>query len=116
MSLDWDRVASFAAGLPGAERSTHYGGPAVKANGNAFVAPGREAGSFCLMIDHDTVDMLKETDPATYWQTPHYEGWPAVLVRYDGADPDRVLAMIERAHGQALAKKRPRPRPAKKKA
>jgi len=108
MSLDWDKVTSFAASLPCAERSTHYGGPAVKANGNAFVAPGREDGSFCLLIDRDTVDMLKETDPETYWQTPHYEGWPSVLVRYDSADPERVLAMIERANEQALMKKRPR--------
>ena len=108
MSLDWDTVTAFAASLTGAERSPHYGAPAVKANGNAFVAPGREAGSFCLLIDRDTVDLLKETDPDTYWQTKHYEGWPAVLVRYDSPDPDRVHAMIERAHGQALAKKRPR--------
>lgn len=65
------------------------------------------------MIDRDTVDMLRETDPDSYWQTPHYEGWPAVLVRYDSADPERVLAMIERAHEQAIARKRPRPRPKK---
>lgn len=116
MRLDWDSVTAFAAALPDAERSTYYGGPAIKANGNAFVAPGREAGSFCLLIDRDTVDMLKETDPDTYWQTPHYEGWPAVLVRYASADPERVLAMIGRAHGQALAKKRPKPRPPKSKA
>jgi hypothetical protein len=62
------------------------------------------------MIDRDTVDMLKETDPETYWQTPHYEGWPSVLVRYDSADPERVFAMIERAYQQALAKKRPKPK------
>jgi hypothetical protein len=108
VSLDYRKVTSFAANLPGAEHSTHYGAPAVKANGNAFVAPGREEGSFCLLIDRDTVDMLKETDPDTYWQTPHYEGWPSVLVRYGSADSERVFAMIERAHAQALAKKRPR--------
>ena len=34
--------------------------------------------------------MLKETDPDTFWQTPHYEGWPGVLVRYGSADPERV--------------------------
>ncbi len=110
MSLDWDRVTGFAASLPGAERDLYYGGPAVKANGNAFLSPGREEGSFCLMIDRDTVDMLEETDPETYWQTPHYEGWPSVLVRYDSADPERVFAMIERAYQQALAKKRPKPK------
>lgn len=114
MTLDWAKVADFAASLPGAERSTHYGGPAVKANGNAFVAPGRETGSFCLMVDRDTVDMLKATDPDSFWQTPHHEGWPAVLVRFDSADPERVLAMIERGHEQALAKRRPRLRRMKK--
>ena len=51
MSLDYAQVTSFAAGLPGAEHSTHYGAPAVKANGNAFVAPGREEGSFCTGVD-----------------------------------------------------------------
>ena len=54
--------------------------------------------------------MLKETDPATFWQTPHYEGWPAVLVRFDSPDPDRVRAMIERSHAWSAAKPRPRPR------
>lgn len=114
MSLDWDKVIGFAADLPGAERSTHYGAPAIKANGNAFIAPGREEGSFCLMIDRDMIDMLKETDPESYWQTPHYEGWPAVLVRYDSADPDRLFAMIACAYEQALAKKRPKRRSPKK--
>jgi hypothetical protein len=41
--------------------------------------------------------MLKETDPETFWQTPLYEGWPAVLIRYSSADPERVRAMIERS-------------------
>lgn len=116
MSLDWDRVTAFASGLPDCAMATHYGGPAVKARGRAIVAPGREEGSFCLLIDRDTIDMLKETDPDTYWQTPHYEGWGAVLVRYDTADPDRVLAMIEQAREQAIAKGPPKSRPGKTKA
>ncbi|MBY8822171.1 MmcQ/YjbR family DNA-binding protein [Sphingomonas colocasiae] len=110
MSLDWDGVVAFALSLPGTELSTSYGKPAVKTNGRAFVAPGREAGSFCLMIDLDTVEMLMETDPDTYWQTPHYAGWPAILVRYDSADPERVRAMITQAHGWNAARPKPRPR------
>ncbi|WP_246152585.1 MmcQ/YjbR family DNA-binding protein [Sphingomonas montanisoli] len=110
IGLDWDTVVAHALSLPGAELSTYYGGPAVKANGNAFLTPGREADSFHLMLDLDTVDMLMETDPDTFWQTPHYVGWPGLLVRYVSADPERVLAMIERAHERALAKKPPRPR------
>lgn len=110
--LDYTAIMAFASALPGAEESTYYGKPAIKVNGRAIVAPGHEAGSFCLLIDRDTVDMLKETDPATFWQTPHYEVYGAVLVRFDTPDPDRVQAMIERAADQARAAKPPRARKA----
>ena len=109
-----DEAYAFALTLPGTEQASHYGAPAIKANGHAILAPGREAGSFVLMIDNDTKLMLIETDPATYWQTSHYEGWPAVLVREDSDDPDRVRAMIEQAHAGALNRKAPRKPPRKK--
>lgn len=105
-----DEAYAFALTLEGTEASTHYGAPAIKANGHAILAPGREAGSFCLIIDLDTKLMLMETEPETYWQTPHYDGWPGVLVREDAADEERVREMIERARDRALAKKPPRPR------
>ena len=81
---DWNEVVAFALGLDGAELSTSYGKPTVKvaANGRAFVAAGHEPdSSFVVLIDRDTVEMLLTTDPATFWQSPHYVGWPAVLVR-----------------------------------
>jgi hypothetical protein len=111
MSLDWDQVVAHALSFAGAMLSTSYGHPAVKAvNGRPFVATGREPGSFCLMVDLDRVEMLKETDPDTYWQTLHYEGWPAVLVRYDSRDPDRVRAMIAAAHEWTVARPKARAR------
>jgi hypothetical protein len=82
----------------------------VKANGQTIISPGREEGSFCLHIDRHTVDILKETDPETYWQTPHYEGWPAVLMRYASTDPERILRMIEQAHEACFARLKARPR------
>ena len=105
-----EEAYAFALALPGTELAPHYGAPAIKANGHSILAPGREEGSFCLMVDQDTKQMLIETDPLTFWQTPHYEGWPAVLVREETDDPDRVRATIERAHARALARKPPRKR------
>ena len=93
--------------------STSYGAPAVKvaSNGRAFLMTGHETDtSFVVAIDLDTIEMLKETDPATFWQTRHYEGWPGVLVRYDSPDPDRVKAVIEQARDWSAAKKPVRPR------
>jgi len=99
---------AFALSLPGTERTTSYNKPAVRiaANGRTFLYTGREEDtSFALALDLDTIDLLKTTEPETYWQSPHYEGWPAVLVRYDSPNPERVRTTIRRAHEQASAKK-----------
>ena len=116
--MTWDEAVAFALSLPDTELSTSYGKPAVKvvSNGRAFLYPSHEADtSFAVGIDLDTVEMLKETDPDTFWQTPHYIGWEGVLVRYSSADPERVRAMIERARDWTAAKPPPKPRKPRKK-
>jgi len=107
----WDKAVAFALSLPDTELSTSYGKPAVKVNGRAFLYTGHEdKSSFGVAIDLDTVEMLKETDPDTFWQTPHYEGWPAVLIRFDSPDPERVRSVIERSRDWTAAKGPPRAR------
>lgn len=93
----WDDVVAFALGLPGTERLPFYRHEAVKVRGKAFVSPGRETGSFHVATPHEEKAVLLETDPDSFWQTPHYEGWPGVLVRYGAADRDCIARVIERA-------------------
>jgi hypothetical protein len=100
----WEEVVAFALALPGAELSTSYGRPAVKVNGKAFVYPGREQGSFAISSPLPEKELLMETDPDTFWETPHYRGWPAVLVRYGSADRERIEAVITRAWWDRLKK------------
>lgn len=113
--MTWEEAVAFALSLPDTELSTSYGKPAVKvaSNGRAFLYPSHEADtSFAVGIDLDTVEMLKATEPETYWQTPHYEGWPAVLVRYNSKDTERVSDVIRHSRDwtAALARSRPRKR------
>jgi hypothetical protein len=111
--MNWEEVVAFALSLPDTEPGTSYGKPAVKiaSNGRAFVFPSHEAEtSFGLAIDLDTIEILKTTEPETYWQTPHYEGWEGVLVRYDSKDPDRVRETIRRSRDWTAAKPKARPR------
>jgi hypothetical protein len=113
MISTWEEAVAFALSLPDTILSTSYGKPAVKiaSNGRAFLFTGHEdRTSFGIGIDLDMVEMLKETDPATFWQTPHYEGYPAVLIRFDSPDPDRVRAMIERSRDWTAARKPVKPR------
>ena len=104
----WDRVEALALSLPGTEAATTYRMPAVKvaANGRGFVWTGHEATtSFAHWLDPATNEMLMETEPDTFWQTPHYAGSSAVLVRYSSNDPERVRYTIEQAYELARAMK-----------
>lgn len=93
---DWDAVTAFALSLPDTELASHYGSPVPKLNGKALIAPGREGGSFCLMVTKPEKEILLETDPDTFWETDHYRGWPAILVRYGTDARDRIETYIQR--------------------
>ena len=112
--MTWDEAVAFALTLPDTELGTSYGKPAVKvaSNGRAFLFPSHEPDtSFAVAIDLDTIEILKETDPETFWQTPHYEGWRGradpLRQQGRGARPrrDRALARLRRPPSRE-----PRPR------
>jgi hypothetical protein len=95
---DWDDVVATGLALPGVVLGTSYGKPALLLRGRmlaATTAPDR--GSFVLHVALIEKEMLIETDPATFWETDHYRGWPAVLVRYGTGDGARIALLLERA-------------------
>jgi hypothetical protein len=111
--MTFDEAVAFALALPSTELGTSYGKPAVRiaSNERAFLYPGHESDtSFAVAMDLDTIELLKATDPETFWQSPHYEGWEGVLVRYDSKDEERVREVIGRSHAFVAAKPKARPR------
>jgi hypothetical protein len=111
--MTFEEAVAFALTLPDTERGTSYGKAAVKvaSNGRAFIYPGHETDtSFALAMDLDSIEILKETDPATFWQSPHYAGWEGLLIRYDSPDEERVREVIGRSRDFAAAKPRAKPR------
>jgi hypothetical protein len=93
----WEDVVAFASALPETELSTSYGKPSVKLRGRAFLYPGREQGSFAVASPLPEKEVLIETDPGTFWESDHYRGWPAVLVRYGSPARERIETVIARA-------------------
>src|SRR5579884_780948 len=111
--MTFEEAIEFALTLPETELGKSYGKPAVKvaSNERAFLFTSHEADtSFGVAMDLDTIEMLKETDPDTFWQTPHYVGWEGVLIRYDSKDPERVRDIIVRSRDWVAAKPKPRTR------
>ncbi|MGE5562065.1 MAG: hypothetical protein ACM3ZV_02010 [Bacillota bacterium] len=111
--MTWDEAVEYALALPGTVLGRSYGKPAVKvaSNDRAFLFPSHEAEtSFGVAIDLGSIEILKETHPETFWQSPHYVGWEGVLIRYDSSDAERVREVIARARDFVAAKPKARPR------
>ena len=111
--MTFEEAVAFALTLIDTERGMSYGKPAVKvaSNERAFLFPSHEADtSFGVAMDLDSIELLKETEPGTFWQTPHYVGWEGVLIRYDSPDDERVREVIGRARDFVAAKPKAKPR------
>ena len=109
----WAKAEAFALSLPGTAQGTLYDMPMVMvaANRRAFLTTGQEPRtSFVILIDEGHVEMLLETDPDSFWQSQHYAGSGAVLVRYSAPDPARGREAIGHAYRLTATKKKRPPR------
>ncbi|WP_448663761.1 hypothetical protein ACG3SL_03530 [Sphingomonas sp. CJ20] len=94
---DWDDACAYALSLPNVALAPWWGTPCPKINGKALMAPGREPGSFGLCVAQAEKPLLLETDPDTFWQTPHYANYPMILVRYGTDARERIALYVRRA-------------------
>lgn len=93
----FERAARLAAALPGVERSTTYGSPALKVGGKVLANLCREPGALSVYCPLETKAVLIEAVPDTYYDTPHFSGWPAVLVRMNAISDEALAARLEAA-------------------
>jgi hypothetical protein len=100
----WEDVHRIAAALPDAEETTSYGQPCFKVNGRPFVNTGRVEGAFVTRAPDEERDLLIAARSDIYFVTPHYEGWEAVLVRFEGIDENELAGRIEDSYAFMAAK------------
>ncbi|MCO5155948.1 MAG: MmcQ/YjbR family DNA-binding protein [Aquamicrobium sp.] len=105
----FERLKRAAAGLPEVEESTWYGTPALKVRGKGFCRV-KDAETVVVMVALDEKEMLLQAAPDLYFETPHYRGWPAMLVRVHAIADDELAHRLRRAWLQkapkALARQR----------
>jgi hypothetical protein len=82
LSRDTKRVKGLIAKakLAGVEEALSYGMPSLKVMGK-FLARVREPDVLVLMCALEEKEFLMQTNPDVYFETDHYKGWPAVLIR-----------------------------------
>ena len=77
----WDDVRRLALALPEAEESTTYKKPAFKVAGKNFAWESPHVrGALALNCDAGELPLMIEARPEMFFTTPHYDGYPTVLV------------------------------------
>ena len=95
---DWDTVRELAAGFPEAVEDTSRSQPVFRVRKKLFVwMSPHEKGALCVRVDPDEKDFLIASNPDAYFTTPHYEGYPAVLIRLDRIRHKELAERIEDA-------------------
>ncbi|WP_188192788.1 MmcQ/YjbR family DNA-binding protein [Nonomuraea sp. SYSU D8015] len=90
-----DDVRRIALALPETGEKTMYGTPAFYVRGKWF-ARVREEGD-ALVVPVATVEEkagLIAAEPATFFTTPHYDGYACVLVRLGAVDPEEMTELL----------------------
>lgn len=87
---------SSARGLAETERTTSYGTPALKVKGRSFVRQ-LDAATIVLQCPLEQKVLLMEISPDIYFETDHYVGYEAVLVRLDAISDEELSLRLEDA-------------------
>jgi hypothetical protein len=109
--ITFDTVQEVALSLPGVEKSTAYGAPALKVHGQLLACipanPSAEPGSLLVRVDFDDRAELLAGDPAVYYLTDHYANYTGVLVRLSHIDPGRLRDLLGMAYKFVTRQRKP---------
>lgn len=95
----WDDVVSVGTRFPGVEPGTWFGTPALKVQGKGGMCRLRTDPDALVLrvIDLSEREALLQGQPEAFFSTPHYDGYPYVLVRLDKVDPEELAELLEDA-------------------
>jgi hypothetical protein len=108
----WDDVARLALALPETHEGTTFGNRSWKVKDKSFVweRPLRQSDHAALgadapdgpilgaRVEHEVAKQaLLADDPAVFFTTPHFDGYPAVLARLDAIAVDELQELVTEA-------------------
>ena len=102
----WDDVIAIGERFPGVEVSTSYGRPALKVAGKFMCAVRENPDAFVFrVLDVPDQQALVRGQPDVFFTTPHYDGWPYVLVHMDAVESSQLAELVEDAWRIRASKK-----------
>lgn len=93
----FERARRLGAHLPGLEVANYHHFQALKVNGKLVANICREPGALAVHCPLELKRQLVEAAPEVFYDTPHFAGWPSILVRMDRVDDETLRSRIEAA-------------------
>jgi hypothetical protein len=95
---DWRTVSRIATSLPEVTATTD-GRCAWHVRGKSFAweARERDGGGLAVRVDREEKQLILDADPAVYFTSPHYNGYPAVQIRLEAIERDELRDRLEDA-------------------
>jgi hypothetical protein len=89
-------VRAIALSLPGTTEEQWYQTPGYKVAGKGFLRFRAEAegGLVLFVLDLGEKEALLTSNLEAFFTTPHYDGWPIVLVNLDEVDDEELRELI----------------------
>jgi hypothetical protein len=103
---DWSDVVAAGLALPEVEEGTWFRTPSLTVRKKSFCRMKEDGETLVIrVVDLEDKEALLRSDPDTYFTTPHYDGYPYVLVRLSAADPAALAELVEDAWRLAAPKR-----------
>ncbi len=92
----WSEVVTLGLEFPGVELGSSYGTPALRVRNALLCRLRTDPDALVLrVIDIGERKALMQDQPDVFFSTPHYDGYPYVLVRLDAVNYRELAELIE---------------------
>jgi hypothetical protein len=94
----WADVVAAGRALPETEEGTWFRTPCLRVRKKSFCRMKEDGETLVVrVVDLEDKEALLRSDPDVFFTTPHYDGWPYVLVRLAQVERGQLRELIEDA-------------------
>jgi len=102
----WEDAVEIGLRLPGVEVGTSYGTAALRVRGKGMCRLRTSPDALVVRVsDMGEREALLQGQPDVFFTTPHYDGYPYVLVRLEAIDPVELGELLDEAWRVFAAKR-----------
>ena len=94
----WADVVAVGRELPETEEGIWFRTPCLRVRKKSFCRMKEDGETLVVrVVDLEDKEALLRSDPDVFFTTPHYDGYPYVLVRLAPVAPEQLRELIEDA-------------------